>query len=310
MTDPPIKFSESVYLLGSHEFNIYLVKGKEHALIEGGVSTQLPLLLRQLERIKVSPQDIHYLIVLHAHADHVMTFPPLKEKFPWMKVGAFTASREVFNNEKLVNKFKESDRMIAHSLSEAGMGDGTVYHSSSFHYPMDLAIKEGDRIDLGNGITLRVLETPGHAPDGISLYLEMEEVVFVSDTLGIFYPPDFIKPNYFYHLGMHKTSLRKIQDTGAMVLCKGHQGIVKGKGEVQHYIDLAFKGIEEFKVYLQGALSSGKDEEEVSREFTDAYQSGVSAFFSWESNFKLSRLLIKRTLEDHENRIPNPFESW
>lgn len=42
--------------------------------------------------------------------------------------------------------------------------------------------KEGDEIKIG-GIVLRVIETPGHAEDGICIINEKEGVVFSGDTL-------------------------------------------------------------------------------------------------------------------------------
>ena len=293
----PIQISDRVYLLGSNEFNIYLVRGEKCALIEGGVSTQFPFLLKQLEYLRIWPQDIHYLIVLHSHFDHIMTFPPLQETFPWMQVGVPAKSKKSLNDERLLGKFKESDLWIAQSLFKAGLGDGMVHRSSHPRFPINLFYEEGDQIDLGNGVKLKVLETPGHSPDAISLCLEDEQVLFVSDTVGLHYPPGFIKPNYFFNLAIHKASLQRIQNMRAKVLCKGHQGVVTGEKEVQQYVQLAYNGIENFKKYVREALSVNRDENDLSKDFTDAHQSGISAFFPWESNFRLTQLLIKRTLE-------------
>jgi len=293
----PIKISHEVYLLGSYELNIYLVRGKKCALIEGGSSTQFPLLLEQLNYLEISPHDIEYLIVLHSHADHIMTFPPLQEMFPWMRIAAFSGSRKVFDDARIVGKLKESDRGIAHSLAEAGLRNSEVYHSPSPHYPMDISLKEGDLIELGDKVKLKVIETPGHAPDSISLYLASDEVLFTSDAIGIFYPPYDIKPDYFYHLGMYEASLERIRDIAAKVLCKGHQGMVIGERMIEDYIQLAFIGVEKFKRYVLGAIDAGRDEDEVCREITDTYHKGILGLFPREGNFNLCRLLIRRTLE-------------
>lgn len=45
------------------------------------------------------------------------------------------------------------------------------------------ALKDGDTIDLG-GRVLRVLHTPGHAPDEIALFEEREGLLFAGDTIG------------------------------------------------------------------------------------------------------------------------------
>ncbi|WXG43745.1 MAG: MBL fold metallo-hydrolase [Promethearchaeati archaeon SRVP18_Atabeyarchaeia-1] len=47
----------------------------------------------------------------------------------------------------------------------------------------DVAVKEGDIIKLG-GINIRVIHTPGHSPDGISLLVE-NKIVMTGDTLFV-----------------------------------------------------------------------------------------------------------------------------
>jgi glyoxylase-like metal-dependent hydrolase (beta-lactamase superfamily II) len=46
--------------------------------------------------------------------------------------------------------------------------------------PADQMIQEGDTVSFGN-ITLRIFDTPGHTPGGISLYTDQH--VFVGDAL-------------------------------------------------------------------------------------------------------------------------------
>ena len=48
--------------------------------------------------------------------------------------------------------------------------------------PATALLREGDEIDLGDR-RLRVIETPGHSPDGISLFDERHGVLFVGDTV-------------------------------------------------------------------------------------------------------------------------------
>jgi glyoxylase-like metal-dependent hydrolase (beta-lactamase superfamily II) len=48
--------------------------------------------------------------------------------------------------------------------------------------PATALLQEGDEIDLGDR-RLRVIDTPGHSPDGISLFDERYGVLFVGDTI-------------------------------------------------------------------------------------------------------------------------------
>jgi hydroxyacylglutathione hydrolase len=47
----------------------------------------------------------------------------------------------------------------------------------------DRQLQDGDELDLGRALVLRVLHTPGHTPGSISLYWEREGILFTGDSL-------------------------------------------------------------------------------------------------------------------------------
>jgi len=49
--------------------------------------------------------------------------------------------------------------------------------------PPDMVLRDGDRIDLGGGLSLEVMHTPGHSPGSVCLY--MPGAVFTGDTLFV-----------------------------------------------------------------------------------------------------------------------------
>ena len=49
--------------------------------------------------------------------------------------------------------------------------------------PVDLILHDGEVLDLGDGLSLKVLHTPGHSPGSISLWLPQEGALFSSDAI-------------------------------------------------------------------------------------------------------------------------------
>lgn len=86
--------------------------------------------------------------------------------------------------------------------------------------PATRLLREGDEIDLG-GRHLRVIETPGHSPDGISLFDPDHGFLFVGDTL--------IEGSLYAHydessLPDLRASCAKLAQLGGRVraICAGH----------------------------------------------------------------------------------------
>ncbi len=66
-----LPITDHVILLRSESFNLYLVKGETNAIIEGGISALTYPLLNHLNQLNVPPESIRYLVILHAHFDHI-----------------------------------------------------------------------------------------------------------------------------------------------------------------------------------------------------------------------------------------------
>lgn len=120
---------------------------------------------KELDRLEgfINEKQLHvkYIVATHGHLDHTAAVNTLVEKF-----GApFAMSEKDIPLESL-------NRSISSMM-------GPSY--TPLRKP-DCPIKDGDVLEAGS-IKLKILETPGHTPGGVSLYLESEGVLFSGDTL-------------------------------------------------------------------------------------------------------------------------------
>jgi glyoxylase-like metal-dependent hydrolase (beta-lactamase superfamily II) len=86
--------------------------------------------------------------------------------------------------------------------------------------PATMLLREGDEVDLGDRV-LRVIDTPGHSPDGICLFDERHGILFAGDTLmeGALYAhyDESSLPDLLASL----TKLTALQDS-VDAICAGH----------------------------------------------------------------------------------------
>jgi len=288
--------TKDIALLGTPYFNLYVVKGETYAIIEGGVSAVTYPFLEQLDQIEVPGESISHLVILHSHFDHMMVFPTLRERYPWLKVVSSKKNQAIFSNQRIMTKIFDSDRRVTLAMMERGLiSEAPSLIPSSF--PLDLPVQEGSILDLGKGMKVRFIDTPGHSPDCINAYIEDQGVLFCTDAAGFYNPPDFFRPNYWFNLAESDRSFRKMKALDPEILCRGHYGVILGREPVRKNLEAAHQSIEEFKSLVLDRIQGGCSIDDTAREVTDRFSKGFLELFPPGDNLHLWKLLIRRTLE-------------
>jgi len=293
----PFQVTKNITLLGSELFNIYLVKGETYAIVEGGVSGITYPFLEQLSQLNVPPEAISHLVILHSHFDHMMVFPTLKGRYPWMKIVTSDLNRSIFTSERVVAKIFDSDRKMTLALKEREMISEAPNLAPYTFFPLDITVKEGSVLDLGKGMKMKFFEVPGHSPDCLAAFLEEEGLLFCSDGAGFYTPPDFFRPNYWYRLDDAEKSLDKMMAVDPEILCRGHYGAMIGKDLARKHLQMNRQSIENFKAFVLEKINGGWSVEEITQDVTVRFSKGFLELFPAEENYRLWKLLIQRTLE-------------
>jgi glyoxylase-like metal-dependent hydrolase (beta-lactamase superfamily II) len=295
--DLPFQVTKNITLLGTEFFNLYLLKGENYAIIEGGVSGITYPFLEQLKQLNVSPEAISHLIILHSHFDHMMVFPTLKGRYPWMKIVSSDLNRAIFTSERILAKIFDADRKITLALKEKGMISEAPNLEPPPSFALDIPVHEGSVLDLGKGMKMRFLEIPGHSPDCVGAFLEEEGTLFCSDGAGFYIPPNFFRPNYWYRLDEGEKSFDKMRTIDPEILCRGHYGPAIGQEVVRTHLQAGRQCIEDFKAFFLEKINKGWSVEKIAQDVNVRFSKGFLELFPAEENYRLWRLLVLRTLE-------------
>ena len=159
----------------------YLVLGKRrNTIIETGTSRSNPAILQSLQELNLSPCDIHAILATHIHLDHSGGAGLLMEQ---------CSHATMYIHEKGLPHLVSPERLIAGSRAVYGRMFDTYFHPVQ-PVPKERiqALHDGDRLDLGEGRTLRFVNSPGHALHHMIVYDEASEGIFTGDAAGIYYP--------------------------------------------------------------------------------------------------------------------------
>ena len=142
-------------LLGSNTYILWDTDSRECAIIDAGNSTSAVKEIINNEQLTV-----RYIILTHAHYDHIYYFEEYHKQAPKAKT-------------------------VAHPLDDAMLPNPRLNASEIFgperrFTQVDFHVREGDCLPLGSR-QLKIYHTPGHTPGGICI--QADQYLFTGDTL-------------------------------------------------------------------------------------------------------------------------------
>lgn len=266
---PPVEIANGVWMLGTTAYPMYLLRGRsEGAIIEGGIGALGPLLRRHLAELEIGPDFVRQAVVLHAHPDHVMAIPLLRELFPGVVVTASAPAAATLGIEKAVDYFTRLDANLTAGLSRTGvLADSpppVVVEGSRI--AIDRTVYEGDVIAVDDS-AWTVLETPGHSDCSISLYEETRRILMISDASGFYLPTQGAWwPGYFTGYGEYLRSLERLAALGAEILCLSHNGAIRGEDDVRTYFAGSIAATRQYHERIIAETKAGRSPRQIAEQ--------------------------------------------
>lgn len=169
---------------------VYIVFGEKIHLIDCGVAGAEKQIFDYLEANNRTKMDIANLLISHAHPDHIGAAAAIKEQTDCQVVYHAGDRDWIEDTEK---QFQERPIPGFHTLVGGPVSP-------------DILVKDGDRMELNDGLFLDVIHTPGHSEGSISLFLEQDGALVTADALPL--PGDL--PLYD-DIGKSVASIKKLQ---------------------------------------------------------------------------------------------------
>ncbi len=161
VTTPQGKIPRFVY--------VHLIYGEQICLIDSGVASSEQIIFEYLKDTGWRPEDISMLVLTHSHPDHVGAAQAVK-RASGCKVAAHTAERAWIEDVDL----QARERPVPGFNLLVG---GSV--------KVDRPLQDGDVLDLGDCLDLKVIHTPGHSKGSISLWLPEDKALFSADAVPL-----------------------------------------------------------------------------------------------------------------------------
>ncbi len=168
-----MRLTDRIHLIGSGEpdlmttdpidSQVYLIESDAgHVVVDGGAGRSIDAILANVVADGLDPAHIGWLLITHAHGDHAGAGPAWRAHVPGLRIGA---SAEVAGWLETADEEATSvDRARRAGIYPAGFRLAPC--------EIDLRMADGTALELGDGLRLSAVATPGHAAGHLSFVLD------------------------------------------------------------------------------------------------------------------------------------------
>jgi len=291
----PSKISEHIHFVGDEMMSFYIIDASRKALVDTGMTVNVKGLTRDVERTIGGFDKLDYIFLTHSHYDHVGLVSYIKRINPEVKVVAHPYAKKVFSNPRAMEIIRELNRQslrFAPDIEEDWKKAAEIDEITVDYTPDD-----GEIINLGDGVEVKVFYTPGHTKDSVTYYLLPDKAVFGSDGLGVYTGSGSIMAEFLSNYDDYVRSIELLKNLDIELICLPHSGVVKGKDQVREHIAQHLKETIAYRNRIIELYRRFGDTEQVVKTITMEDYEKEQVFQPIEAYLINLRAMVKAALE-------------
>jgi len=232
------------------------------ALIDCGFSFCADKMIENIKSV-LGSRPLDFILLTHSHYDHASGSGRCRLAYGGVQVVASEYAAKVFSRPSAISVIREMNESAAkyfgYEYDGGALGDLSV----------DLAVQEGDVIDLGN-VTLQVMEAPGHTKCCISFYVPQNKMLIACETLGACSEEHLVAPGFLVSYGMSVNYMKRAIDMDIESLLVPHFGVLRGNS-CREFLHRALKSAEALKDLIITDHLRGKTHSEIIEHYKEVF---------------------------------------
>jgi glyoxylase-like metal-dependent hydrolase (beta-lactamase superfamily II) len=212
----------NVHLVKGSVSNCYLIlDGNELTLIDTGLPRDQNKILQTISDLGHSPKDLQRIIITHADGDHVGSLKALQAASGARTYASAIEAQAIAAGKSSRPLNPRGGLRIVFAILSPLMARMFLAAPTS----VDEIVSDGEVLPALGG--LRVVSTPGHTPDHISLFAPSAGILFVGDSLVA--QGDTLRgsqPMNTWDQAKANQSVRRQAALAPRIVCSGHGPVI------------------------------------------------------------------------------------
>ena len=225
--------AENIYMLGHPGMPLFLIDSHRPTIVDTGLAFLADIYIEDIREV-LGDRSPELCLITHAHFDHCGATARLKKRFPDMRVAASPHARAILSRPGAVERIIRLSHAATAMAGELGIRTPSPRPFSPF--AVDRTLADGDCLQIADGLSIRVIEAPGHTRDMLCYYIPEQRVLFAAEAAGIPDQTGYISIDCLLDYDPYVSSLKKLAALDIDVIALGHRCAVTG-ADTRRYLN-------------------------------------------------------------------------
>ncbi len=250
------KITDSFSVAGLATYPVHLLDCARPMLFDAGTAPAGALYAESIRAV-LGERRPRMLLISHVHWDHCGAASYLKKVFPEMKIGASRKAAEILSRPGALTLMAELNKNARSFLPTLPGVDPLRFIDEPFEpFGVDVEVRDGDIVELEEGLAVHVMATPGHTRDHMSYYIPREGILIAAEASGCLAASGEIIPEFLADYDLYLASLERLAELPVRILCQGHRVVFVGRDEVRSFFERSVQSALGFKKRVYELLDS------------------------------------------------------
>ena len=211
---------------------LYLVCGQRTLLIDSGMRTTPDATLYPALTAAGMRSDVDLLLVSHADADHHGGNAAIRARSPKVTILSHDADRPWIESKACHLQGRYDDVVAGYNMHYEPYMMDALSDMIGADALVDVGLRGGETLGLGDGIRLEVLHTPGHTVGHLSVWNPEQRLLIIQDAvLGGGVPSrsgEMLSPPPYYDVVTYVETVKRLRSLNPEWLLTAHYPIMRG----------------------------------------------------------------------------------
>lgn len=254
-----LQLSDNIFQLTTAVSVHLLLLGERSALVDASISAVAPRLIEELEGVLGDAGQLDFLLISHAHFDHIGAVPLLKERYPELKLIASPQTAELLSSPGVLEAVYEQNKQCAEATNTPLAFDLETFKGA---FSFSQLVRDGDTLSFGDSVEVKVLSCTGHSSDSISFFIHPDGALAGGEALGHYAGRDKVIPCFMESFEDYLSSCDKFLNMEVKMLCLPHAGTLSGELPVKYFTQLRDEA-KRLHDHIRARLEEGQLVEEI-----------------------------------------------